>query len=228
MSKYIDFQELAALVLFADDDKQPFDIDAVRRLNALQAAVERNVLRHLEGARKRNAMLQEKIDSIREKDRVRIKTEGYPETLPVLDSFEVAQGLLYQLQQLKTYKLSRTKVILILYEMYCTWLGKNKERLFDEHPVATEYGPQFWGVFKRLNTGAPVPYSQWKSLCERNSGVAAFCKNAAAKYYDKNNSTLEETFKKSAPYKNASKENNFGKWNKEISDKNIFEWKNAK
>ena len=58
------------------------------------------------------------------------------------------------------------------------------------------------------------------------SGAAVFCENAARKYYDYSDKTLAEMFRKSAPYKNASKEHNDGKWNKEIDDRDIYSWKN--
>lgn len=218
-------QQLEQLIRFAEDDRLPLDMESLHALNSLYQAVQAGLAKRMEGLTKRNAMLQERLERNRERKEQILVEEGFPETHPGLDSVDVATGLLYQLQQLQTYKLNKNKVILILYEMYCTWLAEKKERLFSEHPVATEYGPQFWRVYKRTNTIVQVEYKDWKKLCELNSGVAAFCRNAAEKYYDYNNTTLEEKFKKSMPYKNATKDKNDGKWNKEISDNDIYNWK---
>ena len=159
MSRYINEKELAALIRFADDDRENIDPSLIEALNNLHAAVMRNTARRLAGAQKRNQML--------------------------------------------------------------------KERLCREHPVATEYGPMFWSVYKKINPSSRVPYEAWKELCEKNAGIAAYCRNAAQKYYDTKCSELEESFKKSKPYQKASKEYNFGKWNKEISDQDIYEWRTA-
>ena len=47
----------------------------------------------------------------------------------------------------------------------------------------------------------------------------------AAKYYDYTESTLSRMFLASKAYKNADKEHNDGKWNKEIADADIYAWK---
>ena len=226
MNEYLSPEDLAALTAFAQDDRAQINPEQIERLGALHRAVERNALKNLTGLRKRNAMLSEKIEHFRDKEKLKISVEDFAET--GLDSYEVALGLLYQLQQLKTYRLTKKKFISILYEMYASWLHSKQERLFLEHPVASFFGPQFWRVYERISLAAPVQYKDWKSLCEKNPGVAAFCKNAAEKYYDYAEGDLLRPLTKSLPFRNADKDHNGGKWNKEIADKQIYAWKDAR
>ena len=218
-------QQLEELIRFASDDHTPASIEAIEALNALHAAVQRNTLKHLEGARKRNAMLSERLEKVKERKQEAIEAGEFKET--GVDSADVATALLYQLQQRKTYKLTKYKLIAILYEMYASWLYSKKERLFLEHPVATEFGPRFWRIYSRVDTNKVVPYSAWKNFAEQYPDIAAFCKNAAEKYYDYAEGTLNHMFTSSKAYKNAHKDNNGGKWNKEITDADIFAWKKA-
>lgn len=216
-------EQVDEIVRFANDEKQLPAQDTLETFNNLYAAVQRNTVRHLEGARKRNAMLTERLDSLREKREEKIASGEFGET--GLDSIDVATGLLYQLQQLKTYKLNKYKLQAILYEMYASWLYSKKERLFLEHPVATEFGPRFWRVFKRLETTTDVSYAAWKAFAEKSPAAAAFCKNAANKYYDYTEGTLNRAYMATKAYKNADKDHNGGKWNKEIEDTDIYNWK---
>ena len=220
---YLNKEQLDELIRFASDDKAFPSFEALEALNALYTAVQRNTVRHLSGTRKRNAMLEEQVQRLREKREQKIDDGQFAET--DLDSAEVATGLLFQLQQLKTYKLNKYKLQAILYEMYASWLYSKKERLFLEHPVATQFGPRFWRVYNRVDTNNTVPYQAWKAFAEKNPAVAAFCKNAAAKYYDYAEGTLNRTFLASKAYKNADESHNNGKWNKDIEDSDIYRWK---
>lgn len=223
MSTYITHSQLDELVAFAQDEKRFPSQEALEALANLNCTIQKNCIRHLTGARKRNAMLQEQIGKYKDREQNRILVGEINET--GLDSVDVALALLYQLQQLKTYKLNKYKLQEILYEMYASWLESKKERLFLEHPVATEYGPRFWRVFKRIETITPVPQDEWRRIAALNPGVAAFCKNAALKYYDYGENVLNRRFMASKPYKNADTSHNNGKWNKEISDNDIIAWK---
>lgn len=216
-------QELEALIQFAEDDRRSIDLAVVAKLNDLHNSVQRSLIRHLDGARKRNAMLTERLDRIREKKREGLLNGEFAET--TIGSVEVAEALLYYLQQSKAYKLNKAKVVQILYEMYASWLASKGERLFDEHPVATSYGPQFWRVYKRIETGTTVTYDKVKALAEKDPGRVKFCENAAKKYYDYGENELNNIFKKTEPYKKASAERNGGKWNTEIADTDIYNWK---
>lgn len=218
-------QQLEELIRFASDDREPASIEAIEALNGLHAAVQRNTLRHLEGARKRNAMLTERLEKYKERKQEALEAGEFKET--DIDSADVATALLYQLQQYPTYKLNKYKLNAILYEMYASWLYSHQERLFLEHPVATEFGPRFWRVYSRVDTNIRVPYSTWKIFAEKHPDLAAFIKNTAKKYFDYAESTLNRLFTSSKAYKNAHKDNNGGKWNKEITDADIYAWKKA-
>ena len=225
MSNYITDQDLAKLIQFAEDDRIDIEPALIERLNALHAAVIRNTVRHLTGTRKRNAMLQERLDRYKERENTRIQTEGFGET--DMSSKEIAKGILYQLQQRKSYMVGKQKVNLILFEMYSSWLHTEKKRLCDEQPVAIESGPRFWGAFHDIDTDKKVPFEDWKALCEHSSAIAAVCKTVVEKYYNWSVPDLEQRFKKSIAYKNAHKDNNGGKWNKKISDQDIYAWRES-
>lgn len=223
MKEILTTEQLRSLIQLAEDERAPVDAEAVSALNYLNACVQRNLLKRYSAAARRNESLSDRLERYHNKEKEKVVTGEFAET--GLDSHEVARALLYQLQQLKTYKLTKSKVISVLYEMYASWLHSKSERLFLEHPVATEYGPQFWRVFQRLDVRESVPYQEYKDLAGKNPGVAAFCKRAAEKYYDYKDSDLSAPVLKSVPYKNASKENNGGKWNKQIEDRDIYAWK---
>lgn len=221
----ITYEQLQALLAFAEDDRQGVDPDAVEALNELNSAVQKNVLKHFRGTLKRNKMLSERMEKMREHREEKFVDGEFTET--GLDSAQVAKALLYQLQQLRTYKLSKYKVMAILYEMYASWLYSKKQRLFVEQPSATQWGPRFWHAFNKLDMTQTVPYEEYKALAELNAGVAAFCRNAAGKYYDITESTLTKMFMKSKAFTNAAPPNNGNKWNGIIDDKDIYAWKKA-
>lgn len=223
MRSYITYDQLDALIKYADGQSQSIDLELVNALSTLNYAVQKNVAKELLGARRRNTMLSEKLNGLREKRATQYEEGKFEET--DIDSADVANALLYQLQLLKTYRLSASKVMLILYDMYATWLEGKGERLCLEHPVATEYGPRFWHAFKRVNVNVPVAYDTWKAFAERRPDLAAFTKNVAFKYYDIAEPTLRSRFNNSMPLQNAAPKNNGGKWNKEIADKDIYHWK---
>lgn len=223
MRQLLTHDQLDELLRYAENDKLDVDPEAVDRLNQLAAAVQRNILRNYTGARKRNALLTERLAAKKENRNTELELGHFAQT--GLDSAEIAAALLYQLQQLRTYRLTDYKVIAILYEMYASWLASKGERLCEEHPVCTEYGPRFWRALKRIDTRKKQDADAWRSLAEKNPGVAEFCRNAAKKYYDMSEKDLTSNFIKSEPYKNAMPVHNNGKWNKELNDVDIYRWK---
>jgi len=225
MKRKINLPELEQLKQFVLDPARPIDPDLVSSLADFNAAVVKAMLKRQEGLVRKMNSLERKNNRLTKREQEAIEAGLIKQT--GLDSYEVAKALLYQLQHLKTYRLTRTKVVFILYEMYASWLVSKQERLFDEQPVATEWGPQFWRVYKRMNVMIPVSDEDWRDLASKNPGVAQFCRNAARKYYDYAEKKLQKTFKESLPYKNASKEKNDGKWNKEITDQDIISWKKS-
>lgn len=216
-----DLQEILAFIKYGKTDV--LQTRAIDKLYILASATG-------EKMREYNQTLQKKMLTMECKlQKYQLKETRLPEGTfkdSDLDSVDVAMGLIYCLQQKSTYRLTKTKVTMILYGMYCSWLGSKKERLFIEHPVATSWGPQFWRVYKRLdNLDKRLPDSVYKTLAEKNPGIAVFCRNTANKYYDWKESTLKEHFLNSEPYIHALPKKN-EKWNKEISDAEIYAWKN--
>ena len=196
----------------------------VSKLSALTAALTRKMMEDATSLRKKNFLLEKKLCGFQVKENIAALNGDFAETS--LDSAEIAQVLLFCLKKYRTYEhLTKTKVIYILYEMYSSWLATKKERLCAEHPCSTEWGPQFWRAYKRLDVKADIPYSTFEHLAQQNPAVAAYCKNAAAKYYDWKEKDLRNLFTKSEPYRKALPEKNNGKWGKEISDADIFVWK---
>lgn len=203
--------------------------DTVIRFNALHAALNKKMYEELAKSRSKATRLEKRVQNLKAREEDRAAAGMFTETVPGLDSLEVAKALAWCLRQKQAHSLNNTKIVAILYEMYSSWLESKHERLFAHHPQATSYGPQFWRVWKKLNVNAVV-YGDFSTLAEKNAGIAAFCRNAAEKYYDWKLSDLVEPSKKSAPYRNALPEHNDGKWNAEISDADIYEWRirNAK
>jgi len=221
-------EQLQKLIRFAEDDREAPDFEAIQALNALHEAVQRNAVKHLEGAVKRNARLSESLAKYKEREQARIDTGEFPGT--GLTSVEVAEALLYQLQKNSARKLSIGKIILILYRMYATWLYSAKERLFGEYPTANSYGAQFNDVyahFKDKDLYERVPYEKWRALCERNYSVAGLIESYAVKYGPIPYADIQKPILESRPYRNASRENNNGKWGKVIEDADIYAWKKA-
>lgn len=218
-------EETAAVAAYIDEgrrdehtasalDKILYAEGQIRR----RLAAENATLRHqLERARSKVERLETKReDALRKGD--------FAET--GLDSLAVAKCLLYYLQQKDSWRLTRTKVLHILFLMYASWLAGHRERLFVEHPVASEYGPQFWRVFKNmLSTTTPVDADVVRSMGESNAGVLRLCQNAAAKYCDYSEADLRSFVSKCPAYRNALPENNGGKWSGELSDYEIYQWK---
>ena len=223
MRSYLTYEQLDSLIHFADDDKATVDAAAIEALCVLNYTVQKNIAKRFDGMQKRNRMLQERLEKYQQRDNERIEAGCFEDT--DRDSLLVARALLYQLQQRRTYKLTKVKVNIILYEMYASWLYSKKVRLFKEHPVAAQWGPMLWHAVKALNVSETISHTEWKQFASQSPAVAALCKGAADKYYDINDSTLINDIKATKAYKKASAENNDGKWGKEILDADIFAWK---
>lgn len=203
-------------------DPKVLDSDAISTFNALHAALAKKLAAYAVEKTKHASILERKIQRKQKREEQALIAGEFTETQR--DSVDVTTMLLYHLQQ-KGYNMTKNKVVHILYLMYASWLYSKKERLFMEHPCATEWGPQFWRVYSRLDVRKRVDYQQYISLAKQDPAAAAFCKRAAEKYFDYNENTLKANLLRSTPYKNALPDHNGGKWNKEISDSDIWFWK---
>lgn len=221
-------EDIEAIRAFLEDgDTAVLKTEAIDRLYATASAMGRKLADLNEATQKKCFTLERRLDRYKAKEATQAQEGVFEET--GLDSLDVATALLYCIQQHDGFIISKTKLIHILYEMYASWLASKRQRLFVEHPVAAEWGPQLWRVYKKIeNVRTPVLYQTYASLAQQNPAVAAFCRNAAAKYYDWREKDLRDYLMKGAPYKNATPEKNNGKWGKEISDADIFAWKATK
>lgn len=220
-------EEMNSILDYINDDTgstQMPSYDVVGNFQALYFTFQRKLAKDYEEMKKKCFRMERRLERIDAHEERQTAEGVFKES--GLDSVDVADVLLYHLQQLKVYKFTKSKFMHILFHMYASWLGSKKERLCMEHPVCTEFGPQFWRVYKRLNLNLEVPYERVKALQEKRADIASYIRNAAHKYYDCKESDLAEAHKKSAPYKNALPHFNGGKWNKEISDSDIFLWQN--
>lgn len=220
-------EDIKSILDYVNDDTKQVPMpsyDTVGNFQALYFSLQRRLAKDYEEMQKRCFKAERRLERI-DKHQDRQTAEGiFAES--GLDSLEVADVLLYYLQQLKTYKFTKGKFMSILFHMYASWLGSKKERLFAEQPVATEWGPQFWRVYKRLDLQRSIPYDVVVALQEKRSDIAVYVRNAANKYYDIREKELSDIHLKCTPYKNALPHTNEGKWNKQISDSDIFLWKN--
>lgn len=144
-----------------------------------------------------------------------------------IDSVIIAKGLLYKLKGLNGYNLTKYKVIYIMYLMYASWLASHRQRLFIEHPVATEWGPHLWRVAKNIDIKTDGTIEDWRKLTQESPAVAAFTEESAKKRYLLSPDELRRLLVATAPYTNALPEKNGGKWNKEITDADIYAWKKS-
>lgn len=206
-------------------DESVLETDALSTFISLNAALVKRMSTSIAGKNRNIAMLERRFERIQKRSDAEIAIGNFPEAQR--DSADVAHMLIYHLQMHDAI-LTKNKVIHILYLMYASWLYNKKERLFLEHPCATEWGPQFWRVYGRIDVKFRMSNEQYAQLAKADPAAAAFCKNAAQKYHDYPETDLKFHLKKSKPYLNALPETNYGKWNKEISDTDIFNWKKEK
>lgn len=228
LHKYtIEQDTIESILNYINDDKKEIPMpssDIIGDFQAVYFALQRRLAKDYEDMKSKCFKMERRLERIDRHEQKKTEEGVFAES--GLDSLEVADALLYHLQQLKVWKFTKNKFMSILFHMYASWLGKKRERMFSEHPVATEWGPQFWRVYKRLNIAQQVPYDRVRELLEKRSDIAAYVRNAANKYYDIKENELSSAHLKCDPYKRALPHTNNGKWNKELSDSDIFLWMN--
>ena len=217
-------EEMKKIVSFIEnDDMTILDTDIPQRLAGLHNAVQKKIADSLKSTLKENAKLSRRMQEKVRRAEIEVENGDFADL--AFDSVDIAKALLYCIH-LKDGRVTRTKLMAILYEVYAAWLASHRERLFLEHPVAYEYGPWFWRVCNKLpNVNAPVGRDSLDAVFEKNKGVGVLIQRAAEKYYDHNERDLQEYLLKSSPYRKCTREYNGGKWNKEIPDTEIYRWK---
>lgn len=216
--------DIKKIISFVEDgDEAVLETDIVTTFIALNAAFTKRLVTCISGKNRKTNILERKLKRINRRAEAAIEAGDFRETQR--DGVNVAYMLTYHLQQMNASVISKNKVIYILYLMYASWLYSKKERFLIEHPCATEWGPQFWRVYGRLDVRYRITQEDYSALAMADPAAAAFCKSAAKKYYDYKDHDLKEMLLKSKPYKNSLPDTNRGKWNKEINDLDIYNWK---
>lgn len=226
MARFYDIttEELEQILKFVNGEDAPLPSpDITTKFQNTYFAFQGKVLKQLQQQQKENFRLERRVNKLEEKEDKALREGDFKEL--GLDSVDVAHALLHHLKRVDSYKLTKGKVICILYGMYASWLAGKKERLFIEHPVASEWGPQFWRVYKKIDISSNDTTELWKTFREKYPGVAAFVVNSANKYAGYSETELKNVLMKSMPYRNATADKNNGKWNKEIDDSDIYFWK---
>lgn len=148
-----------------------------------------------------------------------------------MNVLDIALCIVYLLKEGDFYY-SRNRIQYILYEAYCSWLVSKKERLFDAHPVAQEWGPHFWEISKRVGNIQPVTsIENFKVVAEKDAGVAEFLRNVVKKYGGWTEEALKTLHTDTVAYKNAMPKKrgealtpNESKWGHIIKDADIYNW----
>lgn len=214
--------------LNAETKERPSD-QTIKMFLSMSTALQVKLLNDLSAAETRLGAAQKRIDRYMEKEEAFVAENGYIET--GIDSVDLAAALVWALQQ-KGHRLTVTKTVHILYDIYAAWLAGHGERATIEHPVVTAYGPQFWRVYRRFkdNISTPVSRDAFNAIAERFPGLANLVWNAASKYCDIDERDLKDFLLKSKPVRAAmpAKNDPDPKWNNPIDDNLIVQWKKGK
>lgn len=209
-------------------NERPSD-QVIKTFLSMSAALQARLLKELADAENKLGAARKRVERYTEKEQAYVAQHGYPEL--GIDSVDLAAALLWALQR-HGRRITITKTVHILYEVYAAWLASHGERVTIEHPVVTAYGPQFWRVYRRFkdNVNSPVPKDAWDAVARINPGLANLVVNAANKYCDIDDGDLKEYLLKSIPVRQAmpAKNDPDPKWNSPIDDSLIVRWKQGK
>ena len=228
MDYSIDQTDMERLQAFIDGkDPNVLFTELPERLFRLAEAVRRQSLEESRKAIRTKASLEKRLDRFQVSKEKDYQQGQFGEANR--DSLEVAYAIKHVANE-AGYFIKKNMLILLLYDVYANWLYSGKERLTDEEPKATAMGPQFWKVFKKIDMKLSTNQTRqyYRSLTEYNPGIVAIIKNVVNKYILMDESRVASIMKSNDAYRNASKENNDGKWNKTISAADIYQWKKDK
>ena len=216
-------EELEQVLGYLNDESGATPVpEAAAKLISLGTRLQKRLLEDAVRYRGKAAGLRRRLDRIIARHEGSLAKGEFAEL--GLDSVDIARTILHHIQEMRL-ACSRNKLLHITYIAYASWLAGKGERLCIEHPVATEWGPTFWRVYKNIpSTMTPVGSDSSKAVAGKNPGVAAFLANVARKYGDYREQDILK-YVTGTPYKAALPEHNNGKWNKVINDTDIYEWK---
>lgn len=116
---------------------------------------------------------------------------------------------------------SRGRIILTMYECYCSWLGSKREVLTVDSPVTTKYGPQFWSAWNKVDPAAAAPRGVVEKVYAADSGLRNFIANVVAKYADTPTQDLTAAYACGSAYLKAT-ERGGGRANTPIDPRDIY------
>lgn len=205
------------------DAQMPSD-DAVKKLLNMSDALRRRLWDELKGEQRRNASLSRRLERLGKAEQ-RHWEGGEFESLGY-DSVEVAYAVAYAFRE-RNMRFTMGQLQLVMYMIYASWLFHHKQRICVEHPVRQESGPWFWKVSKKAAVFSNPERWWMTNLQGKNPGLVEVIRRIVAKWGDEREDNLRRDLLKTEPVRNADRTNNGGKWNKEITDGDIFVWKQS-
>lgn len=219
-------EEINLIVAYVNGENPELpETDIPERLMRLCSDMQKRILADVRGCHKARVKVEAKLEiaerKAQDKERHDIAAGNFANA--GLDSIDVAHALAYQMCKASPHlPLSKSKLVLLLYECYAAWLAGHKELLTIEAPVYTKYGPQFWRVWNGFDRNRATE-DAFRMLAERNAGVAKLVENVAKKYSDYAEDSLRTYYVKSLPIVEIVE--NDGKWNTPLRSSTIYQWK---
>lgn len=228
---YLSPEELNLVLRFVNDEgEEVLKSDVPQRLTNIYAAFCSRMGKVVAREHSRAVRAETTVERLR--NRLYAKGEEGEFRQLGFSVMDVALCIVYLLKE-KNFYYGRNIVQYILYFGYSRWLANHHERMFEEQPVAQEWGPHWWAISKKCTGVPPVTtYDDFKRIAERNSGVAAFLRNLVAKYGTWSEEDMKNVLLDSFPYKNAMAKKTAAdpalqKWGRVIKDSDIFVWRNG-
>jgi uncharacterized phage-associated protein len=217
-------EQMTKITRYIDGEKDAeIDDETLALFDALHYKLHRKIYENLSREQKKSRRLETKAERLEDKLKAADAADAEGFTEAGLDSADVAACLAAETRNVTQKGISRSRMLTLTYMAYVSWLGNKKQRLFLEHPVATQYGPIFWRAYKKVNPETEADEDAFRRVADQNPGAAAFLRNVAKKYHDADERMMANFIKNSAPYKNAlPKEGE--KWCKTIQDDDIYAW----
>lgn len=217
-------EQMTALQSYLDGNERTAEVDnAIKALTHLSDAVRSENERRYLDSRRQIRELNRKVDRLSRQLSSSAQNATFQDL--ALDSLDLANVIVFYLQRKGESLFGKTRVIYLLYEAYSSWLGEHMERLCIEHPVATEFGPWFWRVSTKIDVKSRKTQADISKIAESNAGLVKFIENVVNKYDGYSDTRLKEFFCNAKPYRDSLPEHNGGKWNKVISDAEIYFWR---
>lgn len=210
------------------DGKAPAPTEELGAYFRLGEAIRRKLMTDATTAAAKAARLEERVERYRQRDN-QLAEQGVFDCLG-LDSVELAKAVLWSAYRQRLFVENKMKLRLVVYGVYCAWLGSARQRATIEHPVAQcAYGPT---LPKMLNESR-VDYRMtptdecYRKICELEAGLAKTIDNCVSKYLSHSVKELEGYFSgKDTPFAKASAQaKKEGKSMMEIPDGDIWLWK---